>query len=317
MARKNPSIFSTLQKTAENASAVNGELVRQLSLDALEDNPLNRFSMAEDEQFLSTMASLKKDGFLEDIIVTPVEGCPPGAERFRIVSGHRRAAAARKLGRTTVPCKVRRYEDTLTELRALMGANLHRRNLSPFDMARQLETLREVLAREGKLPENVKAQAELMAEQTELSRATVERYLDLLNLDEDLAAWAEEGKMTMTDAYELARQKNAHLQGAVRAFVEKTEPKGDFPALVHRAIAWAKAAEEAPLPPPQKTPPSPLRSVDSFGRSIRRSTAQLRALDLSAEPDREAIRKKLDTCLGNLEELRRTVEVLRQALEGP
>ena len=66
MARKNASIFSTLQKTAENASAVNGELVRQLPVDALEDNPLNRFSMAEDEQFLSTMASLDKDGFLEE-----------------------------------------------------------------------------------------------------------------------------------------------------------------------------------------------------------------------------------------------------------
>ena len=81
MARKNASIFSTLQKTAENASAVNGELVRQLPVDALEDNPLNRFSMAEDEQFLSTMASLDKDGFLEDIVVTPVEGGATGAER--------------------------------------------------------------------------------------------------------------------------------------------------------------------------------------------------------------------------------------------
>ena len=260
------------------------------------------------------MASLDKDGFLEDIVVTPVEGGATGAERFRIVSGHRRVAAARKLGRATVPCKVRRYEDTLTELRALMGANLHRRNLSPFDMARQLETLREVLAREGKLPENVKAQAELMAEQTELSRATVERYLDLLNLNETLAAWAEDGRMTMTDAYELARQKNVHLQGPVQAYVEKTGAQGDFPALVHRAIAWAKAAELAPPPPVSKTPPSPLRSVDSFGRSIRRSTAQLRALDPSGEPDQAALRKKLDTCLGNLEELRRTVETLRRSL---
>ena len=39
----------------------------------------------------------------------------------------------------------RRYPDRLSELRALMGANVHRRSLSPFDMARQLETLREVL----------------------------------------------------------------------------------------------------------------------------------------------------------------------------
>lgn len=70
--KKNPSIFSTLQKTTANASAVNGEFTHQIPLDALEDNPLNRFSMAEDEEFLSTMHSMEKDGLLEDIIVTPV-----------------------------------------------------------------------------------------------------------------------------------------------------------------------------------------------------------------------------------------------------
>ena len=46
--KKGPSIFSTLQKTTENASGANGELTRQLPIDSLVDNPLNRFSMAED-----------------------------------------------------------------------------------------------------------------------------------------------------------------------------------------------------------------------------------------------------------------------------
>ena len=307
MAKKTASIFSTLQKTAENAAAVNSELVRSLPVEALEDNPMNRFSMAEDEQFQATLSSVEKDGFLEDIVVTPA-----GEGRWRIVSGHRRVAAARKLGKSSVPCKIREYPDKLAELRALMGANLHRRNLSPFDMARQLETLRDVLRQEGRLPENVKEQAELMAEQTELSRATVERYLDLLNLNGTLAAWAEGGQMTMTDAYELARKKNQHLYPAVEAFVEQNGPKEDFPALVHRAVAWAKAAELPP--PPPKAAPSPLRTVESFGRSIRRSTAQMKALELGEEADREAAKKKLETCLQNLEELRRAVEALKNSL---
>ena len=310
MAKKNSSIFSTLQKTTENASAVNSEIVRQLPLSALEDNPMNRFSMAEDEQFRSTMASMEKDGLLEDIIVTPA-----GEDRWRIVSGHRRAVAARKLGRTTVPCKVREYPDKLAELRALMGANLHRRNLSPFDMARQLETLREVLREEGLLPENVKEQSELMAAQTELSRATVERYLDLLNLDETTSAWAESGKMTMTDAYELARQKNKHLQLVVEKYTEKNGGQEDFPALVHQAIAWAKTAELPPPPLKEKNAPNPLRTVDSFGRAIRRSTAQMKQLELAEGEDRALLQRKLDTCLQNLEELRRTVEELRDSLE--
>ena len=294
--KKSPSIFGTLQKTTEAASAVNGEFVRQLRVSDLEDNPMNRFSMAEDEQFLSTVESVKKDGFLEDIIVT----------------GHRRVAAARKLGKTTVPCKVRHYEDSLAELRALMGANLHRRNLSPFDMARQLETLREVLRSENKLPANIKEQSELMAEQTDLSRATVERYLDLLNLDETLTAWAESGRMTMTDAYELARRSNAHLYPAVEEFVAKAGETDDFPVLVHRAIAYAKAAELPPAPP--KAAPNALRSVDSFGRAIRRSTAQLRTLKLD-DADKATAKRKLDTCLANLDELRRTVEALKNSLD--
>lgn len=310
MAKKSPSIFSTLQKTTENASAANGELTRQLPTDALVDNPLNRFSMAEDEEFLSTMRSVEQDGFLEDIVVTPHTD-----NTWRIISGHRRVMAARKLGKATVPCKVRRYPDKLSELRALMGANVHRRNITPFDMARQLETLRDTLAEEGQLPENVKEQAELMAAQSDLSRATVERYLDLLNLDETMTGWAEQGDMTMTDAYEMARQKNIHLQTVVEEYVAHNDAKGDFPGLVHRAIAWAKAAE-LPPPPPKPTPAAnPLRTVDSFGRAVRRSTAQLKALDLSADVDKVTARKKLDTCLANLEELRRTVEALKAGLE--
>ena len=298
---KNPSIFSTLQKTAENAAAVNSEFVRQLSVDALDVNPLNRFSMAEDEEFLATLASVEKDGFLEDIIVTPSET----EGRWRIVSGHRRVAAAKKLGKATVPCKVRRYPDKLAELRALMGANVHRRSLSPFDMAHQLETLREVLREAGQLPEGIKEQSEQMAEQSQLSRATVERYLDLLNLDETLAGWAESGKMTMTDAYELARKSNVHLYPIVE----------DFPALVHRAISYARNGE-APLTP-HRAPrgANPLRTVDSFGRAIRRSTAQMKALTLDAGVDKVSARRKLDTCLANLDELRRTVEALRRELE--
>ena len=282
-----------------------------LPLDALEDNPLNRFSMAEDEEFLSTMHSMEKDGLLEDIIVTPsdTEG------RYRIISGHRRVHASRKLGRATVPCKIRHYDSKLSELRALMGANIHRRNISAFDMARQLETLRSTLAEEGGLPDNVKEQSELMASQVDLSRATVERYLDLLNLDETVTAWAENGQMTMTDAYELARQKNIHLQPVVEEYVARNDAKGDLPALVHRAIAWAKAAE---LPPPPAKPAqsaNPLRTVDSFGRSVRRSIAQLKELDLSTDVDKDTARKKLDTCLENLEELRRTVETLKMVLD--
>ena len=51
-------------------------------------------------------------------------------------------------------------------------------------------------------------------------------------------------------------------------------------------------AAELPPPPPKPAPAAnPLRTVDSFGRAVRRSTAQLKALDLSADVDRTTARK--------------------------
>ena len=47
--KKSPSIFGTLQKTTEAASAVNGEFVRQLLVADLEVSLFFRFSMVEDE----------------------------------------------------------------------------------------------------------------------------------------------------------------------------------------------------------------------------------------------------------------------------
>jgi len=118
--------------------------------------------------------------------------------------------------------------------------------------------------------------------------------------------------MNMTDASKLYRKTNVHLQDVVVEYVAQNEYGTDFPALVHRAIAWAKAAELPP--PPPKPAGNPLRTVDSFGRNIRRSTAQLMALTLD-EADKTTARRKLDTCLQNLEELRRTVEALKASLD--
>ena len=104
MAKIKPSLFGTLQKTAAVSEQVNGEFVRNIPVDKLLDNPLNRFSMQEDEAFERSLQSVEQDGLWEDIIATPADnGC------YRIISGHRRKRIAQKLGMATVPCKVRTY----------------------------------------------------------------------------------------------------------------------------------------------------------------------------------------------------------------
>lgn len=94
-----------------------------------------------------------------------------------------------------------------------------------------------------------------MAAQSDLSRATVERYLDLLNLDETMTGWAERGEMTMTDAYEMARRKNVHLQAAVEEYVAHNNANGDFPGLVHRQSPGRKPPSCPRLRPSPPRPP--------------------------------------------------------------
>ena len=125
--------------------------------------------------------------------------------------------------------------------------------------------------------------------------------------------------MSMTDAYELARRKNLYLQPMVEDYVSRApeKEKEDFPALVHRAVVWAKSAGEAP--PARPAPAAsrdPIRTVESFSRSLRRSAAQLQELEADPPEERETLRKKLDTCLTRLEELQRTVSDLKNKLEA-
>ena len=52
--KQSPSIFSTLQKTAEHASAANGELVRSLPVEALEGSALG-FRYYEDKDMAAVI----------------------------------------------------------------------------------------------------------------------------------------------------------------------------------------------------------------------------------------------------------------------
>ena len=59
--QESPSIFATLQKDHRRPPAPStASSPASCALAALEDNPMNRFSMAEDEQFLSTVETRER-----------------------------------------------------------------------------------------------------------------------------------------------------------------------------------------------------------------------------------------------------------------
>ncbi len=314
MAKTKPSLFGTLQKTAAVSEQVNGEFVRNIPVDKLLDNPLNRFSMQEDEAFERSLQSVEQDGLWEDIIVTPADnGC------YRIISGHRRKRIAQKLGMVTVPCKVRTYASELDEARALIGENIHRRAVTPLDMARQLDTLCQVLDRAG-LPDSVQDRVQQLIEQTGLSRATILRYLDLLRLNDTIVSWIEQGALPMTDAYFLAQKNHCSLQDPVVQEVESMDAAIPLEARIQTALARVKLGKKRPAAE-RKPAADPTRTVRKCRTSVRSISTQLDGLrqledaTWSQVEDAKALQADIDDLAAELQALLDACRTLRETVD--
>ncbi|MBX7219110.1 MAG: ParB/RepB/Spo0J family partition protein [Blastocatellia bacterium] len=114
--------------------------VRQISINAIRENPYQPRKTMSAQALDDLAASLQTHGFLQPLVGTPT---PEGD--FILVAGHRRLAAARKNGLKTVPMIIREVADE--ELRVLgLIENLQREDLHPVEKARALFGLSETFA---------------------------------------------------------------------------------------------------------------------------------------------------------------------------
>ncbi|MCU0267311.1 MAG: ParB/RepB/Spo0J family partition protein [Acidimicrobiales bacterium] len=108
-------------------------------------------------------ASIASVGIVEPLLVSPVEG-----DRYVIVAGHRRHAAAVKAGLGEVPCTIRLLTDA-ERVEIMLVENLQRCDLSPIEEAsgyfRLVEhglTQRELASRIGRSARHVAARLALL-----------------------------------------------------------------------------------------------------------------------------------------------------------
>lgn len=313
MPKSKPSLIASLKQTVDSAASVNSELVRQIAVEKLMDNPLNHFSMKEDEDFERSLHSIEQDGIFEDLIVTPAEN-----DTYRIISGHRRAAIAKRLGKVQVPCKVRIYQSELEEMRALIGANIHKRTVTPLDMARQLKALSEVLDRQGK-PTGIKERVGQLAEQTGLSPRTIERYLALLQLNPTLTKWVEEGNISMTDAYELSRKKNHILQEDVIAKVLQMNTELPLSDRLHGALEALKNNTHKPMSTSvpcftteDQTQKNPAKTVNKYRKLAKKMSDELVILSKESLTYADGFPQQLNAFEDELETLLSVCKQLRK-----
>lgn len=112
-----------------------GPMIRMIPLKEIDPNPHQ--ARSELGNMKELMASIKKKGVLEPILVRPKEG------RYEIIAGERRYVASQRIGLGEIPCIEMNVEDNEAMELALIE-NLQRRDLDVFEESDGLRSLIEI-----------------------------------------------------------------------------------------------------------------------------------------------------------------------------
>ena len=114
--------------------------VRLEQLQPFENHP---FRVVEDDTLEQLAQSIKENGVLTPCIVRPY------GDGYELLSGHRRVAACKFIGRKTIPAIVRDLDDDAATI-LMVDANQQRENLLPSEKAFAYRMKLEAMKHQGK-----------------------------------------------------------------------------------------------------------------------------------------------------------------------
>lgn len=221
------------------------EFVQSIAPDKLTPFAQHPFQLREDASMDELTESIRAYG-----VLSPLLARPRGEGYYELVSGHRRRAAAIKLGLQTVPVLVRDMSDDEAVI-LMVDSNLQRENLLPSEKAFAYKMKLEALKRQGKRSDLTSDQvgrrletAEIIGDETGESRNQVRRYIRLTNLVKPLLNMVDEGRIAFSPAVELSyltREQQAYL-------LDSIEQEDATPSL-SQAIRMKKLSQQGKLTP--------------------------------------------------------------------
>lgn len=177
------------------------EKVMEIQMDKLVGFRNHPFQVKDDESLNALCESVRDYGMLSPLLARPTTD-----GNYEIVSGHRRKAAAMKLGLEKLPVLVREMTDDEAVI-LMVDSNIQRENLLPSEKAyaykMKLEALRHQGTRTDLTCGQVGHKSRDDVSDTESGR-TVQRYIRLTNLIPELLEFMDKGKMALSVGVELS-----------------------------------------------------------------------------------------------------------------
>lgn len=173
------------------------------------------------EKFAMLVDSIRQHGVIEPIVVSP-EDPGTGVKRYKLIAGHGRLRAAKKLGLQKIPAMLR----DKFELRDYILENW-RRELAGYEAA----VLVELDIRSG-IP------AKDVAEKFSLTETVVKNYANIIrSMSAELHGLAKEKKVTLSDAQRIVKKlPEQKAQETLVQHIRNLEKAEPSKAAVQRAI---------------------------------------------------------------------------------
>jgi len=208
-----------------------GETVTSVPLSELHTFKGHPFRVLDDEKMQETVESVKQYGVLMPGIVRPY---PEGG--YEVIAGHRRWRACELAGLTEMPVIIREMDDD-TAVVLMVDTNIQREDILPSEKAKAYRMKYEAMKHQGSKGEKYTADA--IGEAVGDSGRTVQRYIRLSELAEELLDYVDENKIPM-----VAGEKLSYLKAGEQAWVvDAIGNSGIFPSKVQAELL--KAGSEA------------------------------------------------------------------------
>jgi len=192
--------------------------VTEIAIDELHPFKGHPFKLGNDEELRALAESIAENG-----VVAPAIARPRKEGGYELIAGHRRRAACRMAGVTTMPVLIREMDDDTATI-IMVDSNRQRENLLPSEKAFAYKMRLEAVKHQGKRTScqvGTKSRSdELIAENVDDSARTIQRYIRLTNLVPELLQLVDDGRIAMSPAVELSYLPEEHQKILLEAMQE-------------------------------------------------------------------------------------------------
>ena len=200
--------FADLFTTQEDRDDAKLEKVQVLPLEDLQPFPNHPFEVRDDEEMEKLVDSIRVHGVLVPAIAREK---PDGS--YELVAGLRRKRACELAGLQEMPVLVRDLDDDTATI-LMVDSNVQREHVLPSEKAKAYKMKLEAIKRQGQRTDLTSCQVgtkltptradAALAENTQESARTVQRYIRLNNLIPELMELVDDNKLKFNPAVEIS-----------------------------------------------------------------------------------------------------------------